>query len=94
MKTFCISKLKRGNNVCGFERNRVTMWNVTEFIDKIFRELLAYLKYFDEPLYKDCTYADFNLMVLVVAKLLKSTICATSIRFLSTDFNSANGYMP
>ena len=29
-------------------RNRTTAWNITRFIDEIFRELLAYLKYFDE----------------------------------------------
>ena len=25
-----------------------TAWNITRFFDKIFRELLAFLKYFDE----------------------------------------------
>ncbi len=28
--------------------NRTTTWNITRFIDEIFRELLAYLKCFDE----------------------------------------------
>ena len=28
--------------------NRTTTWNITRFIDEIFRELLAHLKYFDE----------------------------------------------
>ncbi len=28
--------------------NRTTAWNITRFIDEIFRELFAYLKYFDE----------------------------------------------
>ena len=33
--------------------NRTTTWNITRFIDEIFRELLAYLKYFDEFCVKD-----------------------------------------
>ena len=28
--------------------NRTTAWNITRFIDEIFRELFAYLKYFDD----------------------------------------------
>ena len=42
--------------------NRTTARNITRFIDEIFREMLAYLKYFDDFCIKGCTYVGLNLM--------------------------------
>ena len=50
--------------------NRTTTWNITRFIDEIFRELFAYLKYFDEFCIK-LFIRWFELNVLNTTELLK-----------------------
>nr|DAM05660.1 MAG TPA: Glucagon-like peptide 1 receptor, Peptide-like Peptide 1 Protein-Peptide complex [Caudoviricetes sp.] len=45
-------------------------WNITRFIDEIFRELFAYLKYFDEFCIK-LFIRWFELNVLNTTELLK-----------------------
>ena len=50
-------------------RNRTMAWNIPRVIDEIFRELLAYLKCFDEFCIK--VVHVFELDVLDVTKLLR-----------------------